>query len=80
MTAAAEAASLAGRLGLGKLIYLYDQNGISLAGSTALTFSEDVVARFTAYGFWSNRLTMATMCRRLMQRCSVRARMRLAPL
>ena len=48
---AAEAASLAGHLGLGKLIYLYDQNGISLAGSTALTFSEDVVARFTAYGW-----------------------------
>ena len=47
----AEAASLAGHLGLGKLIYLYDQNGISLAGSTALTFSEDVVARFTAYGW-----------------------------
>ena len=48
---AAEAASLAGHLGLGKLIYLYDQNGISLAGSTMLTFSEDVMARFTAYGW-----------------------------
>ena len=47
----AEAASLAGHLGLGKLIYLYDQNGISLAGSTVLTFSEDVMARFTAYGW-----------------------------
>jgi transketolase len=47
----AEAASLAGHLGLGKLIYLYDQNEISLAGSTALTFSEDVMARFTAYGW-----------------------------
>jgi transketolase len=47
----AEAASLAGHLGLGKLIYLYDQNGISLAGSTALTFSEDVMARFAAYGW-----------------------------
>jgi transketolase len=47
----AEAASLAGQLGLGKLIYLYDQNGISLAGSTQLTFSEDVMARFDAYGW-----------------------------
>jgi transketolase len=47
----AEAASLAGHLGLGKLIYLYDQNGISLAGSTALTFSEDVMGRFAAYGW-----------------------------
>ena len=47
----AEAASLAGHLGLGKLIYVYDQNGISLAGSTGLTFSEDVEARFTAYGW-----------------------------
>ena len=42
---------LAGHLGLGKLIYLYDQNGISLAGSTALTFSEDVAGRFAAYGW-----------------------------
>ncbi|MBE3557871.1 MAG: transketolase [Ktedonobacteraceae bacterium] len=48
---AAEAASLAGHLGLGKLIYLYDQNGISLAGATALTFSEDVMARFASYGW-----------------------------
>ncbi len=48
---AAEAASLAGHLGLGKLIYLYDQNGISLAGSTALAFSEDVMGRFAAYGW-----------------------------
>ncbi len=47
----AEAASLAGHLGLGKLIYLYDQNGISLAGSTALTFSENVMAHFAAYGW-----------------------------
>jgi transketolase len=47
----AEAASLAGHLGLGKLIYLYDQNSISLAGETALTFTEDVAARFRAYGW-----------------------------
>ena len=46
-----EAASLAGHLQLGKLIYLYDQNHISLAGSTNLTFTEDVAARFAAYGW-----------------------------
>ena len=48
----AEAASLAGHLGLNKLIYLYDQNGISLAGSTDLSFTENVVARFTSYGWY----------------------------
>jgi len=52
----AEAASLAGHLGLGKLIYLYDQNGISLAGSTALTFSEDVMGRFAAYGWQAEQV------------------------
>jgi transketolase len=46
-----EAASLAGHLQLGKLIYLYDQNHISLAGGTSLTFTEDVAARFAAYGW-----------------------------
>lgn len=47
----AEAASLAGHLGLGKLIVLYDANEICLAGSTALSFTEDVGARFAAYGW-----------------------------
>jgi len=51
---AAEAASLAGHLRLGKLIYLYDQNHVSLAGGTALTFTEDVALRFDAYG-WHTR-------------------------
>ena len=41
-----EAASLAGHLRLGKLIYLYDQNHISLAGATEMCFTEDVAARF----------------------------------
>ena len=36
---------------LGKLIYLYDQNHISLAGATSLTFTEDVGKRFEAYGW-----------------------------
>ncbi|MGH7825770.1 MAG: transketolase [Candidatus Binatia bacterium] len=48
---AAEAASLAGHLRLGKLIYLYDDNRISLAASTDLTFTEDVAKRFEAYGW-----------------------------
>ncbi len=49
-----EAASLAGHLRLGKLIYLYDHNHISLAGGTDLTFTEDVAKRFEAYG-WHTR-------------------------
>lgn len=48
---ASEAASLAGHLKLGKLIYLYDDNKISLDGSTSLAFTEDVPARFKAYGW-----------------------------
>jgi transketolase len=46
-----EAASLAGHLGLGKLIVLYDSNSISIEGSTSLAFSENVAARFKAYGW-----------------------------
>lgn len=47
-----EAASLAGHQGLGKIIYLYDDNEISIEGSTDLTFTEDVPARFCAYGWF----------------------------
>ena len=46
-----EAASLAGHLGLGKLIVLYDDNGITIDGSTTVSFSEDVPARFRACGW-----------------------------
>jgi len=46
-----EAASLAGHLRLGKLIALYDSNLVSLDGPTELTFTEDVAARFAAYGW-----------------------------
>jgi transketolase len=47
-----EAASLAGQLGLGRLIYLYDDNDISLDGPTSLSFDrEDVDKRFEAYGW-----------------------------
>ncbi len=48
---AAEACSLAGHLGLGKLIVLYDDNRVCLAGSTALSWSEDVRKRFEACGW-----------------------------
>ncbi len=48
---ASEAASLAGHLRLGKLIYLYDNNHISLAASTDLTFTEDRAKRFESYGW-----------------------------
>ena len=46
-----EAASLAGTLGLGKLIYLYDDNHVSLEGPTSWAFTEDVGRRFEAYGW-----------------------------
>ncbi len=46
-----ESCSLAGHLGLGKLIVLYDDNRVSLAGATALSFTEDVAQRFTACGW-----------------------------
>ena len=46
-----EAASLAGHLQLGKLICLYDDNGICIEGSTDLTFTEDVASRFKAYNW-----------------------------
>jgi transketolase len=46
-----EACALAGHLGLGKLVVLYDDNGISIDGSTALSFGEDVLARFAGYGW-----------------------------
>jgi transketolase len=46
-----EACSLAGHLGLGKLIVFYDNNHVQLAGETAMAFSEDVGERFEAYGW-----------------------------
>ena len=48
---ASEAASLAGHLKLGNLVYLYDDNRISIEGSTDLTFTEDRALRFEAYGW-----------------------------
>ena len=48
---ASESCSLAGHLGLGRLVCLYDDNRITIEGSTDLAFSEDVAARFRAYGW-----------------------------
>ena len=52
---ASEAASLAGHLKLGKLIYFYDNNSVTLAGAARLTFTEDVCKRFEAYGWHVQR-------------------------
>jgi transketolase len=51
-----EACSLAGHLGLGKLIFLYDDNHITIDGKTELAFSEDVLMRFNAYGWHTQRV------------------------
>jgi transketolase len=53
---ACEAASLAGHLKLGKLIYLYDDNHITIEGDTSITFTEDVAKRFEAYGWHIQRV------------------------
>lgn len=48
---ASEACSLAGHLGLGRLIVLYDSNNVTIDGDTSLSFTENVIQRFTAYGW-----------------------------
>lgn len=60
-----ESCALAGHLGLGKLIVLYDDNGISLAGATALTFTEDIEARFRALRWQVLRVTDGADCREI---------------
>jgi len=52
----AEAASLAGTLGLGKLVLLYDSNNITIEGDTDIAFREDVAKRFDAYGWHVQRV------------------------
>src|SRR5262245_34167116 len=51
-----EAGSLAGHLKLGKLVYLYDDNKVSLDGPTSQSFTEDVLARYAAYGWKTLRV------------------------
>jgi transketolase len=51
-----EAASIAGHLGLGRIIYLYDDNHITIEGPTELAFSEDVGRRFEGYGWHVQRI------------------------
>ena len=51
-----EAASMAGHMGLGKLIYLYDDNQISIDGSTNLAFTENRMQRFEAYGWHTQQI------------------------
>ncbi|MEO8821025.1 MAG: transketolase [Ginsengibacter sp.] len=53
----AEAASLAGHLKLGNIIYLYDDNKITIEGNTSLAFNEDVTERFQAYGWHIQSVT-----------------------
>jgi len=53
---ACEATSIAGHLRLGNLVYVYDDNGITIEGSTRLAFSEDVVKRFEACGWGAERV------------------------
>lgn len=55
----AEASSLAGHQQLGNLVMLYDDNQISIEGNTALSFSEDVLGRYRAYGWHVDQVDMA---------------------
>ncbi|MEX2533077.1 MAG: transketolase [Nitriliruptoraceae bacterium] len=54
---ASEAASLAGHLQLGRIVYLYDDNKITIDGGTDKAFSEDVAARFAAYGWHTDEVS-----------------------
>src|SRR5262245_54680870 len=62
-----EAASLAGHLGLDNLCWVYDNNHITIEGSTRLAFTEDVAARFLAYGWNVLRVGDANDCERIEQ-------------
>jgi transketolase len=62
---ASEAASLAGHLGLDNLCWVYDNNHITIEGNTRLAFTEDVAARFLAYGWNVLRVGDANDCERI---------------
>jgi transketolase len=64
---ASEAASLAGHLELGNLCWIYDSNCVTIEGHTDLAFSDDVAARFLAYGWNVRRVGDANDCDRLAQ-------------
>jgi len=70
---ASEAASLAGHLKLGKLIYLYDNNHISLAASTDLTFTEDWRSGSRLMAGTRKQSRMAMTSKRSTARCALRA-------
>jgi len=74
-----EAASLAGHLKLGKLIYLYDDNRVTLSAGTDITFTEDRARRFEAYGWHISRSRTATISRQSTRRCGWLARKRSVP-
>ena len=68
-----EAASLAGHLRLGKLVYLYDDNKVSIEGSTAITFTEDVGKKFEALGWHVQKWRTGMMWRAPPRRWRLRA-------
>jgi len=68
---ASEAASLAGHLGLDNLCWVYDNNHITIEGNTSLAFTEDVAARFLAYGWNVLRIGDANDCERIEQALDV---------
>jgi transketolase len=76
---ASEAASLAGHLKLGKLIYLYDDNHVTIEGFTSLAFSEDVPKRFEAYGWHTSTVEDGNDLDAIERRCAKRKPSQTAP-
>jgi transketolase len=74
-----EAAALAGNLKLGRLICLWDDNGISIEGSTTLSFTEDVLGRFAAYGWQVLRVNDGNSVEELEQVLTVARRKQTKP-
>jgi transketolase len=69
-----ESASLAGHLGLGRLVYVYDDNRITIDGSTELSLTDDAVKRFEAYGWHVQQLGEASEDLDVMEEALVEAR------